>query len=212
MTNYVAVKLSYKASGLNGINQDDLDVLNTELKENYISHISPNPGPQSGGLVDAFVEVILDTSFTDFFRALRDGFIVDTVIRGKKSFLLKPLFDAFKRMEVKNEYWDYTSVRFFFNSTQVIVFGMNNMFTSRLSIVFDAIIKNYKNLGEPHEIIIPIIKGTDSAGKAILSTYEGEDFEPEDYVRFWGVSYNSGFETMIYDVGQSQLFEGSWNT
>lgn len=209
--NYIAVKLSYKASGLYGINIDELQLLNRELRENYISHIAPNPGPQAGGLVDAFVEVMVDTSFIDFFKVLRDGFIFDTVTRGKKSFLLKPLFDAFKRMETTNKYWDYTSVSFLFNDTQIIVYGINDMFTSRLNIVFDAISKHYKNLGEPYKVIIPITKDINSAGEVTYASYEGDDFVLEDYVGFWGVSCNAGSETMIYDVGQSKLFDGSWD-
>lgn len=209
--NHVSIKLSYKASGLYGINKEDLQTLTKELKENYISHITSNPGPQAGGLVDAFVEVMLDTSFVDFFKVLRDGFIFDTVTRGQKSFLLKPLFKAFKEMEAKNEYWDYSSVQFFFNSTIVTVYGLEKMFTSRLGMIFEELSKHSMNLGEPYEIVIPVTKFIDGEGDSKFVSYQGDDYNLDDYVKFWGISYDSGHTRKVYDLSKSILIEESWD-
>lgn len=208
--NYVSIKLSYKASGLYGINKLDLDNLSDELRKNYISYITSNPGPQAGGLVDAFVEVLLDTSFVDFFKVLRDGFIFDTVTRGGKSFLLKPLFDAFRKIEVNNEYWDYSCVQFFFNSTKITIYGTNKMFTSRLAMVFDSLAKHYKDLGEPYEIVIPITKETTSGDNSTYMSYQGNDFDIIDYGKYWGISDNSGYDRKIYDVKKSIFINESW--
>ena len=209
--NYISVKMSYKASGLYGIDNEELKALKNELRDNYITHIAANGGPQAGGLVDAVVEVMLDTTFVDFFTILRDGFIFDTVTRGKKSFLLKPLFDAFQRMESKSKYWDYSSVRFLFHNTEVTVYGAKDMFTSRLGVVFDALSKHYNKLGEPYQIAIPIAKVDDGSGNINYVVYEAEEFQLEDYSLYWGISYDAGFERKVYDVRQSRLIDFDWS-
>lgn len=208
--NHVSVKLSYKASGLGGIKMEDLDELVEALKENYISHIAPNPGPQAGGLIDAFVEVILDTTFVDFFKVLRDGFIFDTFTRGKKSFVLKPLFDAFGKMESKNENWDYTIVRLLFNDTKVVIYGMSNMFTSRLNIVLSELSKHYNKLNNPHEIFVPVTRRVDNEGKITYAAYGGDDFADADYKSYWGISYHAGFDRKVYDVKADSLIDIGW--
>lgn len=209
--NKISVKITYKASGLYGIHSNDLETLQKEIKENYISNISPNGGPQAGGVVDAIVEVLMDISFVDFFKIVRDGFIFDTVTRGKESFILKPLFTAFAKIESNNESWDYARVMFLFDGTEVVVYGMSNLFTSKLGTVFNALGKHYNNLGTPYQILIPITKDTDEDGNEFFANYEGgSDFDAEDYIKFWGILYEFGYEAKIYDVENSVLLNESW--
>jgi|JI10StandDraft_1071094.scaffolds.fasta_scaffold190870_2 hypothetical protein len=209
--NKISVKLTYKASGLSWIDSIDLETLQKEIKENYISNISPNGGPQAGGIVDTIVEILIDISFVDFFKIIRDGLIFDTVTRGKESFILKPLFSSFAKIESKNESWDYTKVRFLFDGTEVVVYGMSNLFTSKLGTVFNALSKHYNNLRTPYQILIPITKDSDEEGNEFYANYGGgSDFDTEDYTKFWGILYEFGYDTKIYDVENSTMLNESW--
>jgi hypothetical protein len=209
--NKISVKLNYKASGLSWIDSSDLEILKKEIKENYISNISPNGGPQSGGVVDTIVEILIDISFVDFFKIIRDGLIYDTVTKGKHSFILKPLFSSFAKIESNNESWDYIKVKFLFDGTEVVVYGMSNLFTSKLGTVLNALSKHYINLGTPYQILIPITKDSDDEGNDFYANYGGgSDFDTEDYTKFWGILYELGYDLKIYDVENSTMLNESW--
>lgn len=207
----VSVKLTYKASGLGWIDNSDLETLHAEIKENYISNISPNGGSQAGGVVDAVVEILMDISFVDFFKIIRDGIIFDAVTRGKESFALNPLFNAFKKIETNNESWDYTKVRFLFDGTEVVIYGMTDLFTSKICTVFNELSKHYNNLATPYQILIPISKDSDSQGNEYYANYGvGDDFGIEDYTKFWGIVYEYGLESKVYDVQKAILLNETW--
>lgn len=214
--NKIVVKLSYKASGLYAIDTESLNDLCTSLKSNYITNIRPNNGPQAGGVVDCIIELIFDISFVDFFKIIRDGLIFDLVTRGKDSFILKPLFDAFKAMESKNPSWDYTKVKFLFDDTEVVIYGMSNLFTSKLGLVLNLIAKYYnflidKDLGAPYQILIPIVKDVDSENNEFYANYGGgSEFEIDDYQKYWGLVYQLGFEAKIFDLKEKKILNMSW--
>ena len=209
--NKISVKLTYKASGLSWIDKTDLKVLHKEIKENYISNISPNGGPQAGGVVDTVVEILMDISFIDFFKIIRDGLIFDTVTRGKDSFVLKPLFNAFKKIESNNEAWDYTKVKFLFDGTEVIIYGISELFTSKIGTVFNALSKHYSKLKTPYQILITISKNKGDDGNDFYTNDGGgADFGIEEYIRYWGIVYDYGHDAKIYDVENAFLLNESW--
>lgn len=206
----VSVKLSYKASGLGAINSEDLSTLKKELKEHYVSNLTPNGGPQAGGALDTIVEILLDVTFTDFCKMIRDGIIVGAVVKFNDKFILKPLFKAFSKIEIQNKYWDYARVSFLFDGTEVVVYGMAELFTSRLGTVFQALSNHFNNLDSPHRITIPIAKERDELGNVVFQNYEGgSDFELEDYIKYWGLSDLWG-DRKVYDVQQSVVLNESW--
>jgi hypothetical protein len=208
--NRITVKLSYKASGLQWIDSDDLTNLHKELKENYISNISPNGGPQAGGVVDTIVELIFDISFIDFLNILKEGLIFDVVFRREKSYILKPLFNSFAKVEANNECWDYTEVRFLFNGTEMIVYGTSQMFTSKLGAVLNLLSKHYNNLDIPTQILIPMIREVDVSGNELFMNHgEGRDYYLDEYSKFWGISYDFGNVKKIYDLENSKIIDGS---
>jgi hypothetical protein len=209
----ISIKLTYKASGLGFIDKNDLEILSNEIKNNYISNISPNGGPQAGGVVDAIIEILMDIPFLDFFKIIRDGVIFDVVSRGKDSFVLKPLFDAFKKIEANNVSWDYTKVKFLFNNTQVIIYGMTELFTSKIEPIFNAISQHYDKLENPYQIIIPISKSENEQENGDIffeNNCGGINFELNDYLKYWGIIYDYGYETKVYDVENSILIDKSW--
>lgn len=209
--NHISVKLTYKESGCGWIDKTDLNHLHNELKENYVANIRPNGNPQAGGMVDAFIEVIMNTSFIEFFTVVKQGLMFDAVIRGKKSLVLKPLFNAFKRMEQNNKSWDYTKVRFLFDETEVVVYGMSNLFTSKIGTVFIELSNCYSDLGTPDQILIPISKELNEDGTEYFANYGGgEDFDIEEYTAYWGLVYAYGFESKIYDVQSKKILDVSW--
>lgn len=214
--NKISVKITYKGGGLTWINKSDIDNLQKVVKENYIGNIRPNGGPQAGGCFDTIVEILLDISFIDFFKIVRDGLIFDLVTRGKESFVLRPLFAAFSKLEKDNDAWDYTKVRFLFEDTEVVIYGTSNLFTSKIGTVLNALSIHYNNLidkelGLPYQLLIPIRKDINEEGQETFVNYGGgDDFEIEDYSRFWGIIYSYGFESKIYDVEKFKLLNESW--
>ncbi len=80
----IAIKISYKQSGVSSEIQKSIDNLKDELQILYILNVRPNAGPQAGNLLDTTLEIILDISLADLAKICRDGFIFDTIVRGKE--------------------------------------------------------------------------------------------------------------------------------
>jgi hypothetical protein len=203
--NRISVKISFKASGLYGIDLQSVQDMKSEIREHYISNISENGGPQAGGLVDALVEIILDIPFQDFFKIMHDGFLFDTVTRGKESFLLKPLIQAMRSIEKKNELWDYHEVRFLFNDTEVVILGIQKLFTSTISSVFNALFIHHQNLQQPYRIIIPLIKSIEENNEVFQRIEGGWDFSEDDFLKYWGIEYDLGHQFDVYDLEKGVL-------
>src|ERR1700741_67287 len=139
--NLISVSISYKGSGLMSIK--GFDEFQKTIKENYISNIRPDSRPQSGGMIDMIVNVLMDITLIDFLKIIRNGLIFNMVTRGKESYILKPLFDAFEKLEKANESCDYSQVRFMFDGTEIIINGMTQLFTSKAAAVINELSKSY---------------------------------------------------------------------
>jgi hypothetical protein len=124
------------------------------------------------------------------------------------------LISAFAKIEKNSQSWDYSHTKLLFDGTEVVILGMDNMFTSRIGIVFNALSQHYQNLlsfdnEAPYEIIIPIHRTIDENRKESFYEYPmGGDLG--DYSKYWGVSYKMGFERKVYDVKSKSMIEQSW--
>lgn len=211
----IAIKLTYKSSGVSPAMKEVIEDIRTSLKIDYIVNFKPNTGPQAGGLVDALMELILDFSLVDLVQILRDGFIFDTITRGKDSFALQPLFKAFQKLEANFLYWDYLSIRFYFEETTIEVIGVENMFSSKLPLIFKAIGEHYEflldnKLGKPTYILIPIEKVLEDGEEKFINSEPIKDYSIEEYQQFWGISYNSDYNKRVYDCNKQSLIEANW--
>jgi hypothetical protein len=213
----ISIIFHYKQSGISTNNEKQLEQLKSELKENYVTNFRPNSGPQSGGLLDSMIEIVFNIDLIDFVKILRDGVIFDAITRGKESFLLKPLFDAFSKAENETDYWDYYKISFIFDDTIINIFGMDRMFTSKLNEIIATVFKNYNNinnseLGKPYEINIPIQKVLQENQTYKFINQEAlTDYEKSEYLKYWAISYHFGFTKKVYDVEQSLLLDEEWH-
>ncbi|MGM1429849.1 hypothetical protein ACS126_11365 [Sphingobacterium lactis] len=214
---YAAIKISYKQSGISEKNIKFIEQVRSELKDKYILNIRPNSGPQAGGLLDLTLEVILNLDLKAFITILRDGLIFDTVIRGKDSFILKPLFDTFSKIELSTRRWDYSCVSFIFDDTIVYIYGIENLFTSKIYFTLNKLQKIYNKLeiaqhGLPYQIVIPIEQQIDNKGnKVFLNDEHLKDYNLEYYENYWGLSYELGNIKKTLDLRKEIIIEEEWN-
>ncbi len=212
--NKVAIRIKYKGSG----NSSGLKSLVSSLEDTYIISARPDGRPQAGGSVDALVEIFLNISFIDFFTIVRNGIIeglaFDLVTRGKNSLILKPVLEAFSKLEKENEAWDYINVSLMFDDTEIVIFGTSELFTSKVQLVLQLISKNYHNLidrelGEPYKIIVPLKKES-HAEFEFINYRGGADYPIEEYGLYWGIIYQIGFKSLVYDVVNQKLLQKEW--
>ena len=211
MKNDIAVQIYYKGGGggLTG-----LDEITRQLKDEYVITIKPDNRPQSGGLFDALIHVIVNTSLPDFiFGAVAGGLVWDLVKIGTKKFILRPLFDALAKLEVENENLDFSSLAVEYDDATIYFHGIQRGFISSVGFVFNEIHANHQNLfndksKEIYEIHIPVVD-YEGRGHFVRGDIEYEcDFKM--YSSYWGFSYNYGFETNVWDVQNKIFLDKEW--
>lgn len=209
------IRISCKASGLPLVNAHALEELNQSLKDTYMLHLKTPPGAQAGGVLDVVVELFIEYNLDDVAKEIGQILFEDALLRGKNSIALKPLFTAFSKIEATKGSWDYSHVSFFFEDTDIVIFGGSNLFTSKVPIVMNTLLKQYdklvdEELGKPSDIIIPISKEINEDGEVMFSNYGGGgDFPKKDYAMYWGLEYFGG-ERKIFDVRKEKVIEKTW--
>lgn len=211
MKNDIAIQIYYKGGGggLTG-----LDEITRQLKDDYVITIKPDNRPQSGGLFDTLIHVIVNTSLPDFiFGAVAGGLMWDLVKIGTKKFILRPLFDAIAKLETTNENLDYSSLVIEYDDAIIYFHGIQRGFISSVGFVFNEINANYQELfndkyGKIHGIHVPVVdyekKGYFVRGDIMYEC----DFEM--YSSFWGFSYNSGYDKNVWDVKNKIFLDKEW--
>lgn len=203
----IAVIVDYKGSGVSFNNEEHIKNLKLELKKHYITNFRPNQGPQSGGLLDSVVDIVLNMNLPE---VIAGGVVYDVA----KTFL-KPLFSAFSKIENETEYWDYYKISFVFDDTKINIYGMDKMFTSKVSEILKAIFENYHLLIDegnyPFEINVPI-KRIEEDGKYKFVNEEAlTDYEMSEYLGYWAISYNIGYDRKVFDVKEKKLMNTEWS-
>ena len=217
----VAVMIFYKASGFgcSEVSSDDLNELQSKLKENYIVSSRDTGGPQAGGILDTVVEIFTNQYFKELTEIVKDGLIFDLIFNREKSIILKPLIAAFQKIEAKTECWDYTQVRFNFDDTVIVIYGAGKIFTSVVGQIFPEILKHYrflehKEYGFPTKISMPIQKtdwGENGEDKWISPAGDGEIYYAEDCKTFWGLEYGSQYNRKIYNFNEKVIMDIEWD-
>ncbi|MDO6390996.1 hypothetical protein Q4E40_12715 [Pontibacter sp. BT731] len=125
--NEISISLSYKVQG-----GDIFDDLEKDLKEEYIINVQSKPGTAAMGIWDSMVEIIVNVELKDYVMIVLGGAAWDLVKAGSRSFFLRPLVQAFEKLEKQHEYFDYTSLRLKFQDTEIVVYGLKKLLSSRL--------------------------------------------------------------------------------
>ncbi|MBK6266055.1 hypothetical protein JKA74_13510 [Marivirga sp. S37H4] len=165
------------------------------------------------GIWDSFVEIVINLELKDYVLIVLGGASWDLVKSGTRKFFLRPLIETFKEFESKNAGFDYLGLTLKFQDTDIRVYGLEKLFTSRLGVVMPTIAKHYQKLLRdsqyPHTIFVPITY--DNEQSKFVDYGDGEDFELEQYVTFWGISYDAfEMEQGVYDVNKSKLLSESF--
>jgi hypothetical protein len=213
----IAIKISYKGSGLYGIDKKLIDELEMNLRKHYITHVKQNEGPQSGNVVDVVVDIIFNTSLENISDFIKGGLIWDILKKGTSSYILKPLFKAFSKLEHEYSYWDYLSVRFLFDDTTVIIYGVFEMFTRKVSKILPLLFKNYdlfndKDIGRPNLVIVPMKRVEQEGSQLKFALPEPtQDYTEEEYLEYWGLSYTCGSVKKIFNVRVQKVMDEGWD-
>lgn len=209
--NRISVKVKYKFGG----GEISFDSFEQALQQDYLIHIRPDSRPQADGAFDSIVDIFLNITFEDFFKIVRDGIIWDVVTRGKESFILKPIIKEFQELEKINTCWDYSCVRINFDDTEVLLYGIRNMFTSNVGTTMTAIAKHYSRLmdgelGSPYQIIVPLTKDIQDDQEVYINWGSGDGYELKSYTEYWGIAYRFGYIRKVYDVVNQTILDTEW--
>lgn len=208
--NEISICLNYKVQGGNIFHN-----LQHELEKEFVVNIKSRPGTAAMGVWDSFVEIIINIELKDFSKLAAAGLAWDLVKSGTRKFFLKPMIQIFKEFESNNVTFDYSGLLLKFQDTDVVVYGLKNLFTSRLGTLMPALVKHYQNLIRddeyPHTILVPLVY--ESERDAFVNYGGSEDFELEQYTQFWGISYDAfGEEQAVYNVQKSKLLPSSFDS
>ena len=160
------------------------------------------------GIWDSVIEIIINLELKDYVMFILGGASWDLIKTGTRSFILKPLVQAFEKLETNFENFDYTSLRLRFQDTEIVIYGLENLLTSKLGTTMPLIAEHYHNIlkGDitPHTIFVPI--RFDEISEEYVDYGEGDDFNLNEYKKLWGVFYDPfGYEQDVYDVTQNKL-------
>jgi len=214
MNTDIALRVFYKGGGTSGLSdtQKKIDDLKREIQKNHIASIKPTDGPQAGGLFDAIVNVFTNVSLVDVATIIRDGFAFDLIINREKSILLKPLIRIFSEFEASTPEFDFTRIVFHFDDIELVFVGTQNLFTSRIGLIFPQIIEQIGNLdvddGIPTKINIPVLKDDNNF---FSPEGDGETHSIEDFQSFWGLEYGSRYDRKVYDIKNKTIIHESWD-
>ena len=211
MKNEISVFISYKASGGRIEKFDDFK---SELKNNYLCVIRPYPETQAMGLFDFLVDIILNSSLEEFIRnVVVTGLQWDLIKLGGKSLFLKPLLNAFSKIEKSNFSIDYARITFRFDDADIIIYYPQESLTLVTGKIFNELAKDFSKIstntkGEIYQIHIPVIYENSDGEKFVVEEMGGMY---EDYLLFWGVSYQLGFETDVWDIKNKKFLNKEWS-
>jgi hypothetical protein len=212
--NEITIIFDYKASGGE---IDGLEEFVADLKKDYIVHARPNGGPQAGGLWDVFVEFYANISLGDFILgAIAGGLVWDGVKIGTRKFLFKPIIEAFKKLEEKNEYLDYTPIlRMNFDDVQLKFYGVDRNFFVGMSQVFNVLLKHYEKISnlcehDLYEIHIPALLDKEDKEREVYIVSPYMEQENPDFTKFWGMSYMFDHHRDVLDVKNLILLDKDW--
>jgi hypothetical protein len=206
------VTLSYKLSGTQALDAKNLSILHNELKDLGNVEIDQNEGPQAGGVVDAFLTFLFNEELKEVLKFIFEIYAGDILLNGSNSVVakkLEKLFAAFIKIENSEQNWDYISIDFQFSNTKIIIYGWNQMFTSKISLVTSQLIEHYDNLNRPQKIIVPIGLDRDEEDKEYFYEYRGEEFDLIEYSKYWGIIDQAGNKS-IYSIEKRLFINKIW--
>lgn len=203
---------------------EGIDEFQAELRESYIARISGRPGPLGGGLYEFAIHVITDITLVDVLKWVASGIAFDILKMGTKSFFLRPLLDAYKKIRDKNKDHDVDieELRFFFQDSELIITNLTgDSIYNNLGAIFKSLSENADHLvgrnGErPYTIQIPVFEDPDQQlcrFRVLLNVDETiSSISDSNYFDYWGLQYDYEGTSRVYDVKRKHLIDSDYLT
>lgn len=201
-----------------------IDDFRNELSESYISVVRGRPSG-AGGLVSLVIEIVCSFSLPHIARIILEGAVYDLIKEGSRSFVLRPLIAAYKRLKEKNRerLTGVREIRIEFQDCQLVIHEVStDTVVDNLEGILSAVAQNCDRLalenGEfPVEIHVPVVEDPDDERPCRFRVIAHVDetirgTTPGAYTAYWGVAYDRERAVKVYDVGCGRLIDERFNT
>jgi hypothetical protein len=203
--------------GYNGREIDGIEDFKEELSKHYLcqgKNVSI-PSFSEGG--ETWFTVFINSEFFEFAKnAVMGGIAWDLLKKGTKNYLLKPLYEALKKLEETNKdsyKLKIEEMKFKFDDIDIVLGGLRASSIATVGIVFNEI-ANRRAIIERHiempisKIITPIFynPSIDKKGYSpyILNTYPES---MESYLEMWQIGYMGNRDWTIYKLKTEEYLE-----
>jgi len=178
---------------------------NLQTKPIYISSAT------DGG--EMWFQIFMNIEFSDFIKgAILGGLAWDLIKIGSKKYFLKPLFNAINELvkdNKENTLIDLKRIEIEFNDVTIRILGIKTKHTSKLSTIFQQIVKSYpkienKELGKLSDIVLPMIE----VNNKFKLVDEFDDLPTaKDYIKYWLLEFQLGLDRYVYDVKRDEILK-----
>lgn len=186
------------------------------LRKDYRVQTKPIfiPSATDGG--EMWLQIFMSIDFKSFIAgAVTSGIVWDMVKMGGKKFFLRPLINAFDKLIEQNKDNAIINLRRIeveFNDVTIRILGIRSLQTSKLSTIFQAIVKAYPKiqelgLGNLSDIVLPVIESQSEYKNYELVDEYTDLPTADDYIKFWLIEFNHGLDMYYYDVQNNQIVE-----
>lgn len=203
---------------------DGIDDFRNELANDYVTLIRGRAAGAGGG-VQILAQIISSIPWAHVAQLIIDGVAYDLIKEGSKSFVLRPLIAAFRKLRDKNRErrFDLAELQIDFEDFQLVIREISNAtIIDNLPVILHSVAENYNRLRTqrneaPAEIHVPVFEDPDP-DRACRFRETGRWDEtivgkaPDDYLAFWGVVFDHGLPYGVFDVRNGTLFEEKFNT
>ena len=227
MTNNVALNIEYWAcqEGDNALLEPvGMPEFIEDLEQNYVARVHGRPADLGGGFYEFAVQVIASISINDVVKLISDGVAFDLLKLGAKSFIFRPLLEAFRKLKsgAKDTAVDIHEIRFIFKDAEIIVSRIPGTTVYEcLEGIFKTLVVNYSTLKAngnepPYEIHVPVFE--DPSGEVcrfrqLLDVDETiQDADQASYFKLWGVRYDFARAVRVYDLPRRILIDSTYLT
>jgi hypothetical protein len=227
MNNQVALNIEYWAHQEEGnalLEPTGMTQFVEELEQNYVARVHGRPADLGGGLYELAVQVIASISIRDVVKLIGDGVAFDLLKIGAKSFVFRPMLDAFRKLKGRSQETvvDIHEIRFVFKDAEIIISRIPGCsIYESLKDVFQVLVENYPRLqanGDepPYEIHVPVFEDPSNEicrFRQLLDVDETiQDANQSSYLKLWGVRYDFDRTVRVFDIKQKVLVDAPYLT
>ena len=212
MRNEIFIEFGYNGREIEGIRD-----FKEELSKHYLCQGKDISIPSFSEGGETWFTIFINSEFFEFAKdTVISGFAWDLLKKGTKSYFLKPLYEALKKLEDINKdsgKLKIEEMKFQFDDIDIVFGGLRASSIATVGIVFNEIAKRRAKI-ERHiempisKIITPILYNP-SIDKKGYSPYTLETYPEsiESYLDMWKVGYIGNRGWTIYKLNTEEYLE-----